>query len=242
MEELVGLNVGATFDLAFFELIDGVEDLFQGGGVLRHVELAAPDAGDFDEGILVELLPARGDDAAIGQGDHVNAGGADGDGVNFDAEGGGEAGGVLGAELAGVVSTVGEQDDDFAGDGLLVEPTGGGGDAGADGGAVFHDAGLHAVDVGLQPLVIEGEGAGGVGGSGEGDDADAVVSAAFDEVPHHPFGGGEAIDGNAADAEVLNEHGEGDIDSEGDGDAFGLGLVCGGDFLGSGEADDGGGE
>lgn len=99
MEEFLGLDVGAAFDFGFFELVDGVEDVLQGVGVLSHVELAAADAGDFFEGAFVEFLAAGGDDAAVGKWDHVDAGGADGDGVDFDAEGGCETGGVLGAEF-----------------------------------------------------------------------------------------------------------------------------------------------
>ena len=87
-------------------MIDGIENVLQRVGVLGHVELTAADAGHFLEGILIEFLAAGGNDAAIGERDHVDPGGANGDGVNLNAKGGGKAGGVLGAEFSGVVGSV----------------------------------------------------------------------------------------------------------------------------------------
>ena len=77
---------------------------------------------------------------------------ADGDGVDADAEFGGEAGGLDGVELAGIVGAVGDEDDDLALGLALGEPGGGGCDGRADGGALFLDvAELEAAEI--WPLV-----------------------------------------------------------------------------------------
>ena len=89
----------------------------------------------------------------------------------------------------------------------MVESAGSGGEPRADSGAVLHDTGLDTVDVGFQPLVIQSERAGGVRCAGKSDDADAVIVAALDEVAHDAFGGGEAIDRDATDTKVFDQHG-----------------------------------
>ena len=53
------------------------------------------------------------------------------------------------------------------------------GDGGTDGGAVSGDAGLHAIDILFEPLMIKRHGTGQVGGAGEGDDPDAVNVSGF---------------------------------------------------------------
>ena len=77
------------FDVCFFKLVDGLEGVAELVGIADAVVFAAGDLGDFFQGFGVELLlwvclHAVGEAAFLR---------ANGDGVDFDSEGGGVFGG-----------------------------------------------------------------------------------------------------------------------------------------------------
>ena len=192
------------FDFGFFELVNFGVDGFEGVEVAGAVEGAAGGLGEVGEGFFVDFV-AGGEEAG------ADAGG--GDGVDFDVEGFGGGGGVLGGEGAGVVGAVGEEDDDFAFGVALPEAVDGGGDAVADGGsAAVEHAGVEALDALDEPGVVEGEGGDGVGEGGEADDADAVVGAVLEEAGDDVLGGVEAADALVGAGEVAGVHGFGEVE------------------------------
>ncbi len=115
LEEFVELMEAVRFDFHFFHLIDLAEDGLEGFFVGRSEELAAPDFSEFSQGTFVD---ADGDllvgDASehVFDGDGCEAFASGADGVEANAEGSGGFGGAVGADLSGVVITVGEEHED----------------------------------------------------------------------------------------------------------------------------------
>ena len=97
-----------------------------------------------------------------------------------------------------------------------------GGDGRADGGAVFvADSRADALEILLQPVMVERERADQIGGAGKGDEADAVVGPFLDEFRDHRFDHLDAVDALVVDQEVERLHRAGDIEPEHDVDAVG---------------------
>ena len=72
------------FDVCFFKLVDGLEGVAEFGGIADAVVFAAGDLGDFLKRFGIELL-LRVCLHAVGEAAFLCA---DGDGVDFDSEGG----------------------------------------------------------------------------------------------------------------------------------------------------------
>ena len=123
----------------------------------------------------------------VGDGHRRFAAHAGADGVNLDAQRLRGLRGGFGHDLAGVVLAVGEEHDDFRFAGLIAQAIDARGERGADGGAVFHGADLHAIEILLEPVVIERERADEIRRAGKTDEADAVVRPRVDELRDDGF-------------------------------------------------------
>ena len=217
-----------------FQFVDGLESVAQRAGGLGLERLPAGQLGQTAHGDRVVLVDDAGEHFVaelVGHADDGLARPADGDGVNPDAEGGGLARGLDRVELAGVALAVGDEDHDFRFALLFVELGGGGGDGGADGGAVLDQADADAVDAFQDPIVLHGGHAHRIRAAGEGNRADAVVRAAFDEFLANGAGGGEAVNLLAGQFEILGGHRAGNIEGDQDFDAAELALLLHRDLL-----------
>src|SRR5690606_6508354 len=131
----------ANFHLCLLELVDLPVDAVQRGFVGRAEVAAARDVRHRLEQFLVDvdgqvrvLVTAE---QAAGDRDRGDALRADADRVDLDVERGGRLRGGQRVDLATVVLAIGHQDDDARLAGRATQPVGGGGDRGADGGAVL---------------------------------------------------------------------------------------------------------
>ena len=106
--------------------------------------------------------------------------------------------------------------------GVLAQAVDARGDGRADGRAVLNPGGLDAVEILLQPVVIERERADQVGRAGERDDADAVVGPVFDELRDDGLHDVNAVGRLAVELEVERLHRAGHVQREHDVDAAGL--------------------
>ena len=178
-------------------------------GVGRAEEFAAGFVGDLLQRVFIDIdlghrqaLVAEG----VGDGHRRLAAHAGADGVNLDAERLRGLRGGFGHDLAGVVLAVGQEHDDLRFARLLAQAVDARGQRRADGGAVFHGADLHAVEVLLEPVVIERERADEIRRAGETDEADAVVGPRVDELRDDGFHDIEPVGGLAFEFEVERFH------------------------------------
>ena len=146
------------------------------------------------------------------------------DSIDFDPEGLGRFGRGQGRDPAHVVVAIGQEHDDFRFGLFVFEAVGGRGEGRPDGRAVFDQADPDALEVGDQPVVVEGERTDQIRAPGKGDNPDAVVRTAFDEFFGHLFDRLETVGPLCADGEILGQHGTRDIDDQHDIDAAGLGA------------------
>ena len=155
-------------------------------------------------------------------GDGRYAAHTDTNGIHLDSHGLGRLGGGERRYLSGVVHAVGEQNDDL---GFCIrgsQPIDAGGDGRTDGGAVLAgERGVDALEILLQPVMVESERAHQVRGGGEGNQADAVVGALLDEARDHGFDHLNAVDAPVVHQKIERLHGAGDIQPEHDVDAIG---------------------
>ena len=228
--------------------VDGLEGGLGGVGVEGAEEFAAGEFGDFAQGGFVEVRhhAAVADFVAfvVEDGERNNAILARADGVDGDAAGLRELGGLHRGEGTAVVGAVGEENHKralafAAGVALgLFEAGERDAEAVADGGAVFDEADFHALELGGEPSVVGGERSHRVGAAGEEDDADAVGGALFDERLDDGLDGLEAIDAVAPALVILGEHRGGKVDREDEVVALGADLAFVFDALRAGEGGD----
>ena len=145
---------------------------------------------------------------AIGVGDGHGrfAAHAGADGVNLHAQRLRGLGRGFRHDFAHVVFAVGEEHDDLRFAGLIAQPIDAQRDGRPDGGAVLDRADLHALEILLEPVVIERERADEIRRAGETNEADAVIGPLVDELRDDGFHDIDPAGGLAVELEVERVH------------------------------------
>src|SRR5204862_1140048 len=135
--------------------------------------------------------------------DSVEAGA---DGVKPDLESLDRLGCGIGRDLARIILSIGEEDNDATLGTLIIQPIGRGGDGGTDGRAIFHQTGANSFEVLEKPLMIECHRADDIRMTGKGNDPNSVVRSPLNELPGDFTNGIEPGCSVATNGKILGQH------------------------------------
>ncbi len=138
------------------------------------------------------------------------------DGVDLHADGMNRLGGLHRRHLAGVVTAIGEKNEDLRLPGHVFQAFAGDGDGRADGRPVAGHADFHLLDQSEEEALVESEGRLGEGLVTEDDEADAVVPALFNELADHLLDRREPRHRIVVDLEIQRPHRPRGIEGEHD--------------------------